>query len=323
MADGAPPRGADHSDGPAFPAASAHPVATVLVTGAAGQVAYSLCFFIAKGLMLGPARRVRLVLLDLPAMLPKLESLAMELEDLASPAFAGALCTADGDAAFAGVDFALLVGARPRGPGMERRDLLAANAAIFRAQGEALERHASPGVKVLVVGNPANTNALIVARHAPRLPRGAITCLSRLDHNRATGALARKRGCSPADVNGVVVWGNHSSTQFADARFAMREGHPRPQDSTAVRALLEDPEWLREPFVALVQARGGAVMEKRGASSAASAASAIVDHMRDWACGSRGHWVSMGVPTDGATYGVAAGLFFSMPCIWCAPLCFV
>jgi malate dehydrogenase len=309
-------RGADHSDGPLRFSA---PPATVLVTGAAGQVAYALVFFIAKGLMLGPARRVRLILLDLPSMQEKLAGLIMELEDLASPLLAGATATSSLEEAFAGVDVALLVGARPRGPGMERRDLLAANVAIFRAQGEALERFASRSVKVLVVGNPANTNAAVVARAAPSLPRGAITSLSRLDHNRAVAALARRAECNPGDVNGVVVWGNHSSTQFADARFATREGHPRPSDTTAVRALLAEPAWLGAPFVAAVQARGGEVLAKRGATSAASAASAIVDHMRDWLCGTRGNWVSMGVPTDGAAYGVKEGLFFSMPCIWCAP----
>jgi malate dehydrogenase len=240
----------------------------------------------------------------------------MELEDLASPLLASVTATSSLEAAFTGVDVALLVGARPRGPGMERGDLLAANVGIFRAQGEALERFASRSVKVLVVGNPANTNAAVVARAAPSLPRGAITCLARLDHNRAVAALARRSDCNPGDLNGVIVWGNHSSTQFADARFAMREGHPRPSDSTAVRALVADPAWLRAPFVAAVQARGADVLAKRGATSAASAASAIVDHVRDWLGGTRGHWVSMGVPTDGVAYGVKEGIFFAMPCIW-------
>jgi malate dehydrogenase len=313
-------RGADHSDG-ALQFSS--PPATVLITGAAGAVAYSLCFFIAKGLMLGPARRVRLVLFDLPAMATKLEGLIMELEDLACPLFAGASVPATLEVAFSGVDFALLVGARPRGPGMERRDLLAANVAIFQEMGEALERVAPRTVKVVVVGNPANTNAAVLAAAAPSLPRGAITCLTRLDHNRAVAALAKRAECNPGDLNGVVVWGNHSSTQFADARFAMREGHPRPSDSTAVRALVAEPAWLGAPFVAAVQARGGEVLAKRGLTSAASAASAIVDHVRDWVAGTRGNWVSMGVPTDGVAYGVKAGIFFSMPCIWCvqsAPL---
>jgi len=267
--------------------------------------------------MFGPGRRVALRLLDVPAAAEKLEALAMELEDTAAPLVASVLATADARAAFAGADVALLVGARPRGPGMERADLLAANAAIFRAQGAALDAVAKRSVKVLVVGNPANTNALLVARAAPGLPRGAVTSLSRLDQNRATAMLARRLGANPGDVKNVVVWGNHSSTQFPDARYAMREGHPRAQDSASVAAALgaEGAAWLAGPFVDAVQARGAAVIAKRGLSSAASAASAIVDHVRDWVGGSRGHMVSMGVLTDGAAYGVPAGLVFSMPCV--------
>ena len=309
----AAPRGADHTDGAL--AFSPEPPLVVAVSGAAGQVAYALVFLIARGDMFGRARRVALRLLDVAPMAAKLEALVMELEDTAAPLLASVLATADYAAAFDGADAALLVGARPRGPGMARADLLAANAEIFRGQGAALDAHAKRSVKVLVVGNPANTNALVAARAAPGLPRAAFTSLSRLDHNRATAMLARRIGANPGDVKNVIVWGNHSAAQYADARFAMREGHPRASDSSSVAAAVGDRAWLRGEFVDAVQARGGAVMEKRGLSSAASAASAIVDHMRDWCAGSAGHWVSMGVHTDGAAYGVAPGVFFSMPCI--------
>ena len=312
-------RGADHTDGPIAAALSPEPPVTVLITGAAGQLAYALAFLAAGGALFGPRRRVVLHLLDLPACAERLEALAMELQDCAYPLLAGLLATTDYAPAFAGVDYALLVGARPRAPGMERRDLLAANAAIFRGQGEALDRYAKRTVRVLCVGNPANTNALIAARAAPGLPRAAFTALTRLDHNRATAMLAQRLGASPRDVQGVIIWGNHSATQYADARFAVREGHPRPQDSSSVPAALGDggAAWLQGDFVRAVQQRGAEVMGKRQGSSAGSAAVAICDHVRDWAAGSRGHWVSMGVHMDGSAYGVAEGIYFSMPCIMC------
>jgi malate dehydrogenase len=287
----------------------------VLVTGAAGQIAYSLIFLLSRGALLGPSRLIQLHLLDVPAAQARLDALVMELEDTASPLLAGVVATTDTARAFAEVDVAILVGSRPRAPGMTRADLLSANAAIFKEAGAALEAHAKRSVKVLVVGNPANTNALICARAAPSLPRTAFSCLSRLDHNRATALLARRIGANPGDVRNVIVWGNHSATQVADARFAMREGWPRVSDSASVGALVGDAAWLHGEFVETVQQRGTAVMEKRGLSSAASAASAIVDHMRDWMFGTSGYWTSMGVWTDGKAYGLSEGLFFSMPCV--------
>ena len=313
-------RGADHTDGPIAAALSPEPPVTVLITGAAGQLAYALAFMAAGGALFGQRRRVVLHLLDLPACAERLEALAMELQDCAYPLLAGLLATTDYAAAFAGVDYALLVGARPRTPGMERKDLLAANAAIFRGQGEALDRYAKRTVRVLCVGNPANTNALIAARAAPGLPRAAFTALTRLDHNRATAMLAQRLGANPRDIQGVVIWGNHSATQYADARFAVREGHPRPQDSSSVPAAVGDAAWLQGDFVRAVQQRGAEVMGKRQGSSAGSAAVAICDHVRDWAAGSRGHWVSMGVHMDGSAYGVAEGIYFSVPCIMCGSL---
>ena len=310
-------RGADHTDGPIVGrGVSSAPPIVCLVTGAAGMIAYSLVFMIARGDMFGRDRRVVLHLLDLPFAQDKLDALVMELEDIASPLLAGIVATTEYSVAFAGLDVALLVGARPRTPGMERKDLLAANAAIFVGQGEALDKYAKRTVKVLCVGNPANTNALIAARNAPGLPKEAFTSLTRLDHNRAVAALASKLGANPGDIRGVTIWGNHSTTQFADTRFAMREGHPRASDSASVAACVGDKAWLQGHFVQTIQKRGGEVMAKRQASSAASAACAIVDHMRDWIGGTEGHWVSMGVYTDGTTYGVEEGLFFSMPCIW-------
>ena len=279
------------------------------------MIAYNLVFLIASGDMFGKDRRVVLHLLDLPMCVDKLTALAMELEDCAYPLLSGVVCTSDYAVAFSGVDYALLVGARPRAPGMERKDLLAANAAIFKGQGEALDLHAKRTVKVLCVGNPANTNALIAARAAPGLPPTSFTALTRLDHNRARAALAKRIGANPGDIQGVIIWGNHSTTQYADARFTMREGFPRAQDSASVPACVGDDAWLKGEFVKFVQQRGGEVMAKRQASSAASAANAICDHVRDWCLGSRGHWVSMGIYTDGSAYGITGGLFYSMPCV--------
>lgn len=231
---------------------------------------------------------------------------------------AGVVATTDYATAFADIDVALLVGARPRGPGMERKDLLTANANIFRGQGEALDKYAKKSVLVLVVGNPANTNALIASTFAPSIPRTKFSCLTRLDHNRARSMLASKLNVSPSGVKNVIIWGNHSATQFPDVRYAMVSGRnpARPHDVSSVAASLpEAKEWLRGEFITLIQQRGKAVIDRRGASSAASAAVAIVDHVRDWWCGSSNEIVSMGVYTDGKAYGVQANLIYSMPVI--------
>ena len=295
---------------------SALPPVVIAVTGAAGNVAYSLLFMIARGDMYGPTRHIELHLLDVPSTESKLESVLMELEDLASPLLSRIVTTTDAAIAFANVDVAILVGSKPRSPGEERVDLFSSNSAIFRSHGAALEAHASRSVKVLIVGNPANTNAYIVAQHAPSLPRQNITSLMRLDHNRATALLAKRINANPGDIKGVIIWGNHSSTQYADARYAMREGYPRPMDSASVAAAVGDREWLSNGFVESVQQRGKAVLDKRGLSSAASAAGAIIDHMRDWIYGSNGHIVSMAVIVpSGGVYGVPEGLVFSLPCI--------
>jgi malate dehydrogenase len=286
---------------------------TVLVTGAAGQIAYSLLPLISTGGLLGPLTRVRLHLFDVAASLPKLAGVVMELEDLASPLLASVLATADEAAAYAGVDVALLLGAKPRGPGEERSALLAANAAIFRAAGAALAAHASRDVRVLVVGNPANTNALIAARAAaPALPARHFTALTRLDANRATSALARRLGAVPSALQGVTVWGNHSSTQFPDAAHATLAGAP-------LALAPADAAWVRAEWVAFVQGRGAAVIAARGASSAASAAHAIAQHVHDWLLGSAGAAVSMAVFTDeesaSAGYCAAQGIVFSQPVV--------
>lgn len=292
---------------------------TVVISGACGQIAYNLIFLVARGDMLGADQPVILHLLDLPMFETKLGAVVMELEDCAFSTLVRVVATSSYDVAFAGVDVALLVGARPRGPGMERADLLQANAAIFRGQGEALGRLASRDVKVLVVGNPANTNALIAARAAAAggLPASSFTALTRLDKNRARAALASRLGAPVAAISRVVIWGNHSTTQFPDARFALVDrgaaaGGPRP-----VPEAVGDAAWLEGPFVAAIQGRGKAVIDARGASSAASAAEAIVNHARDWLLGSLGAWVSMGVHTGddaaAAPYGIAPGLIFSLP----------
>lgn len=242
----------------------------------------------------------------------------MEVEDTAAELVAGVVCATDEQTAFTDIDVALLVGARPRGPGMERKDLLQANAAIFRSQGAALDKWAKKTVKVLVVGNPANTNALIAAQNAPSIPKANFTALTRLDHNRAKGALAKRLSVNAGDIRNVIIWGNHSTTQYPDVRFATVEGAPRGHDSSSVPALVADEAWLRGEFISTIQQRGKAVIDKRGASSAASAASAIVDHVHDWMLGSSGEIVSMGVWTDGSAYGVAEGLIFSLPVV-CEP----
>jgi len=277
----------------------------VAVTGAAGQISYSLIFRIASGSMLGPDQPVILQLLEIPPAMGALQGVLMELNDCAFPLVAGVIATDDPNVAFKDIDFGLLVGSRPRGPGMERSDLLNANAAIFEVQGKALSDNAKPTVKVLVVGNPANTNALILSKNAPKINPRQITAMMRLDHNRAMSQIAEKTGCHSSKVEKVVVWGNHSATQYPDISYATADGK-------AVKSLVSD-EWNKNDFIPVVQQRGAAIIKARGASSAASAASAAVDHMRSWALGSNGQWVSMGVYSAGNPYGVDQDLMFAFP----------
>jgi malate dehydrogenase len=277
----------------------------VAVTGAAGQIGYALLFRIAAGDMLGKDQPVILHLLEITPALPALQGVVMELNDCAFPTLAGIVATDDVNVAFKDVDYALLVGARPRGPGMERKDLLEANGAIFGPQGKALNDHAKRDVKVLVVGNPANTNALIAQENAPDLDPKCFTAMVRLDHNRALSQLAEKTGAHTTDIAKVTIWGNHSSTQYPDLHQASVKG----------KAALEliDQAWYESDFIPTVQQRGAAIIKARGASSAASAASAAIDHMRDWALGTaEGDWVSMGIPSDGS-YGIAPGVIYGYP----------
>ncbi|MCW8127186.1 malate dehydrogenase [Microbulbifer halophilus] len=278
----------------------------VAVTGAAGQISYSLLFRIASGEMLGKDQPVILQLLEITPALEALKGVAMELEDCAFPLLAGIVQSDDANVAFKDADYALLVGARPRGPGMERKDLLEANAAIFSAQGKALNDVASRDVKVLVVGNPANTNSLIAQRNAPDLDPRNFTAMTRLDHNRALSQLANKTESSVNDITHLTIWGNHSSTQYPDLHQAKVAGE------SAIEKV--DQEWYESDFIPTVQQRGAAIIKARGASSAASAANAAIDHMRDWALGTaEGDWTSMGVYSDGS-YGIQEGLIYSFPC---------
>ncbi len=279
--------------------------ARVTITGAAGQIGYQLAFRIASGQMLGVDTPVILQLLEIPPALKALKGVEMELLDCAFPTLAGILATDQPDKAFGDVDYALLVGARPRGPGMERKDLLLENAKIFSAQGKSLNDNAHRKAKVLVVGNPANTNALIALSNAPDLDPARFTAMTRLDHNRAISQLASKTGATVPTIRQMSIWGNHSATQYPDISHCMI-------GETAASALL-DSDWVRDEFIPTVQQRGAAIIKARGASSAASAASAAIDHVRDWALGSApGDWVSMAVPSDGS-YGVAKGLVYSFP----------
>ena len=279
----------------------------VTVTGAAGQISYSLLFRIASGSMLGPDQPVILHMLEITPALEALRGVAMELEDCAFPLLAGMVCTDDPQTAFRDADYALLVGARPRGPGMERKDLLEANAAIFSVQGKAINAAASRGIKVLVVGNPANTNALIAQRNAPDIDPRQFTAMTRLDHNRAMSQLANKTGTDVNAIRHMTIWGNHSSTQYPDLFNALVGG------KSAIDMV--DRSWYEQDFIPTVQQRGAAVIKSRGASSAASAANAAVDHMRSWALGTaEDDWVSMGVYSDGS-YGIQQGLIYSFPCI--------
>ena len=278
----------------------------VTVTGAAGQIGYALLFRIASGAMLGNDQPVILQLLDITPAMEALEGVRMELDDCAFPLLAGVVCTDDPNVGFKDTDYALLVGARPRGPGMERKDLLEANAAIFSVQGKALNDHASRNAKVLVVGNPANTNSLIAQRNAPDLDPRNFTAMTRLDHNRAMTQMAQKTGTTVNDVTNMTIWGNHSATQYPDLFNAKVNG------KAAID--LVDQAWYENDFIPTVQQRGAAIIKARGASSAASAANAAIDHMRSWALGTEGNdWVSMGVYSDGS-YGIAEGLIYSFPC---------
>jgi malate dehydrogenase len=279
----------------------------VAVTGAAGQIGYALLFRIASGEMLGKDQPVILQLLEIPDEKAQkaLKGVMMELEDCAFPLLAGMEAHSDPMTAFKDTDYALLVGARPRGPGMERKDLLSANAQIFTAQGKALDKVASRNVKVLVVGNPANTNAYIAMKSAPSLPRKNFTAMLRLDHNRALSQIAAKTGTKVADIEKLTVWGNHSPTMYADYRFATVNGK-------SVKDLINDQEWNKNVFLPTVGKRGAAIIEARGLSSAASAANAAIDHMRDWALGSNGKWVTMGIPSDGQ-YGIPKDIVFGFP----------
>ncbi|MFP5305770.1 MAG: malate dehydrogenase, partial [Gammaproteobacteria bacterium] len=280
----------------------------VAITGAAGQIAYSLIFRVASGSMLGPDQPVILQLLDIPDALEKLKGTVMEVDDCAFPLVSGVVATADPMEAFDGTDYALLVGARPRGPGMERKDLLTANGGIFGPQGKALAAKASRDVRVLVVGNPANTNALIAATAASKggLDPKQFHAMVRLDHNRAVSQLAAKTAAHSTDIEKMIIWGNHSSTQYPDISHCTVKGKPAKS--------LVDQNWIEKDFIPTVQQRGAAIIKARGLSSAASAASAAVDHMRDWALGSNGKWVSMGVPSDGS-YGIKPGVVYGYPCV--------
>ncbi len=277
----------------------------VTITGAAGQIGYQLAFRIASGQMLGSDQPVILQLLEIPPAVPALHGVVMELDDCAFDTLAGVVATADADEAFRDAEYALLVGARPRGPGMERKDLLQANAQIYSLQGKAINDHANRDIRVLVVGNPANTNALITSSNAPDIDPTNITAMTRLDQNRASAQLAAKTGSHVSEVRQVTIWGNHSATQYPDIHHATVAGKPAID--------LVDQAWLAEEFIPLVQQRGAAIIKARNASSAASAASAAIDHMHDWALGTTpDDWVSMAIPADGS-YGIAPGVTYSYP----------
>ncbi len=277
----------------------------VAVTGAAGQISYSLLFRIASGQMLGDDQPVILQLLEIPPAMEALGGVVMELDDCSFPLLQGMIATDNPDEAFKDVDYALLVGSRPRGPGMERKDLLEANAQIFSVQGKSLNDHASKDVRVLVVGNPANTNCLIAQRNAPDLDPRQFTAMTRLDHNRAETQLAQKTGAHVTAVNGLAIWGNHSATQYPDVFHATVDGKPASD--------LVDQAWLDDEFIPTVQQRGAAIIKARGLSSAASAANAAIEHVRDWVLGTDGNTVSMAVYSDGS-YGIDEGLIYSFPC---------
>jgi len=279
----------------------------VAVTGASGQIGYAALFRIASGEMLGKDQPVTLHLLELPAAMKSLEGVAMELNDCAFPLLRGIVQTDSAQKAFEGADYALLVGAKPRSKGMERGDLLKANAQIFEAQGKALNSSANKGVKILVVGNPANTNAMITSHFAPKIPSNQITAMTRLDHNRGLAQLAEKTGTAVSDIQKFAIWGNHSATQYPDVSHTLLNGKPAKQ-------VINNDSWITTKFIPDVQQRGAAIINARGASSAASAANAAIEHIRDWVHGTKGQWTSMAVPSDGS-YGADKGLWFSYPVI--------
>jgi malate dehydrogenase len=277
----------------------------VTITGAAGQIGYQLAFRIASGQMLGADQPVILQLLEIPPALAALNGVVMELDDCAFDTLAGVVATDDPDVAFKDSDYALLVGARPRGPGMERKDLLEANAAIFSVQGKAINEHSNRDIRVLVVGNPANTNALIASSNAPDVNPRNFTAMTRLDHNRAMAQLAARTNSHVTDISRMTIWGNHSATQYPDIHYASVGEKPAMD--------LVDQTWIANEFIPVVQQRGAKIIAARGASSAASAASAAIDHMRDWALGSADDdWVSMAIPADGS-YGIEPGIVYSYP----------
>ncbi|OMG29478.1 malate dehydrogenase [Actinomyces naeslundii] len=278
----------------------------ITVTGAAGNIGYALLFRIASGALLGPDQRVNLRLLEIPPAVKAAEGTAMELFDSAFPTLGSVDIFDDPKAAFEGANIAFLVGSMPRKAGMERADLLSANGGIFGPQGEALNAGAADDIKVLVVGNPANTNALIAASHAPDIPSSRFTAMTRLDHNRALAQLATKAGCHVTDIDKVTVWGNHSTTQYPDLTQATVKGAP-------VTDILADRAWVEDDFIPTVAKRGAAIIDARGASSAASAASAAIDHVHDWVLGTSGSWTSSSVMSDGS-YGVPEGIISSFPC---------
>jgi malate dehydrogenase len=279
----------------------------VAVTGAAGQIGYAILFRIASGQLLGADTPVHLSLLEIPAAVKAAEGTAMELDDCAFPLLSGVDIYDDPNQAFDGVNIALLVGARPRSKGMERADLLEANGGIFKPQGEAINAHAASDIKVLVVGNPANTNCLIAQSNAPDIPRERFTAMMRLDHNRAIAQVAKKTGAAVSDVTNMTIWGNHSASQYPDVFHAKVKG-------SGAADTIGDQGWIENEFIPTVQKRGAAIIEARGASSAASAANAAVDHVHDWVLGTpEGDWVSMAIPADG-TYGIGEGIFSGYPC---------
>ncbi len=286
--------------------ATTKPPVKVTVTGAAGQIGYSLLYRIASGEMLGKDQPVIMQLLEVTPAMQALKGVMMELEDCAFPLLKGIVGTDDAKVAFKDTEIALLVGARPRSKGMERKDLLEANAQIFTVQGKAMNEVANKNVKVLVVGNPANTNAYIAMKSAPNLNSKNFTAMLRLDHNRALSQLANKTKCAVGDIQKLVVWGNHSPTMYPDYRFA-------DVDGKAMKALVNDETWYKETFIPTVGKRGAAIIEARGLSSAASAANAAIDHVHDWWMGTQGKWVTMGVPSDGS-YGIPEGIIYGFPC---------
>ena len=300
----------------ASPTASKKKPVIVTVTGAAGNIAYSLLWMIGQGKLLGDDQPIELRLLDIAAMEKSVQGVIMELADSAFPVVTKLLGTSDYKTAFEGVEVALLVGAKPRGPGMQRKDLLSANGAIFAGQGKALNQYASRSVKVCVVGNPANTNALIAAENAPDLPKTAFTAMTRLDQNRAAAQIAGRINVPVSNVKNIIIWGNHSKTQYPDVNHAVIANSISSSSVVPVRAAVNDSAWLDGEFISVVQDRGAAIIAARSKSSAASAASSCIDHVHDWWLGSKpGEYVSMGVYSDGKQYGVPAGLVFSFPCV--------